>query len=134
MEFQTKQSQGVWWLGEKHRGMTMYSTPRVIGIDEAYIDKHFRLIITDQENKRLLDMIPNNKPETAYCYLRSLENPSAVRVATMDFAPLYAKAVKDMFPCATVVINRFHVIQLVNKHMDAARKKLHDNKIVKKRM
>lgn len=119
---------------KKHHSITMYSTPSVIGIDEAHIDKHFRLIITDPENKRLLDMLPNNKSETVYCYLRSLENPSAVRVATMDFAPLYAKAVKDIFPCATVVIDRFHVIQLVNKHMDAARKKLHDGGIVKKRL
>lgn len=119
---------------KKHHSMTIYSTPRVIGIDEAHIGKHFRLIITDPENKRLLDMLPNNKPETVYCYLRSLENPSTVRVATMDFAPLYAKAVKEIFSCATVVIDRFHVIQLVNKHMDTARKKMHDDGTVKRRL
>lgn len=119
---------------KKHRYMTLYTTPRVIGIDEAHIDKHFRLIITDPEHKRLLDMLPNNKPETVYSYLRSLKNPNIVRVATMDFAPLYAKAVKDIFPFATVVIDRFHVIQLVNRHMDTIRKKMHDDKKIKKRL
>lgn len=79
-------------------------------------------------------MLPNNKPETVYCYLRSLKHPSAIQVATMDFALLYAKAVKDIFPCATVVIDRFHVIQLVNKHMDTARKKMHDDRTVKRRL
>ena len=119
---------------KKHRSMPIYSTPTVIGIDEAHIDSHFRLIITDPEKKRLLDMLPNNKPETVYCYLRSLENPSAVQVATMDFAPLYAKTVKDIFPCATVVIDRFHVIQLVNQHMDAALQKMLDEGTVKSRL
>lgn len=119
---------------KKHKYMALYSTPKVIGIDEAHIDKHFRLIITDPEHKRLLDILPNNKPETVYSYLKSLKNPEIVQVATMDFAPLYAKAAKSVFPFVTVVIDRFHVIQLVNKHMDSIRKRMHNEKIIKKRL
>lgn len=123
---------GDW--AKKHKYMALYSTPKVIGIDEAHIDKHFRLIITDPEHKRLLDILPNNKPETVYSCLKSLKNPEIVQVATMDFAPLYAKAAKSVFPFVTVVIDRFHVIQLVNKHMDSIRKRMHDEKIIKKRL
>lgn len=47
-----------------------YVAPRVLGLDEAHIDKHFRLIVTDTENNKLLDMLPNNQYQTVVKVLR----------------------------------------------------------------
>lgn len=110
----------------KHLYKLQYVAPRVLGLDEAHIDKHFRLIVTDTENNKLLDMLPDNKLPNIVKFLRGFSNPNDVQVVTMDFAPEYAKAVRMSLPFAQVVIDKFHVIQLLNRKMDAVRKQIHN--------
>ena len=42
----------------------------------------------------------------------------------MDFAPGYAKAVEQVLPEALIVIDKFHVVQEVNRCLDNVRKDL----------
>ena len=44
-------------------------TPEILGIDEAHIDDHYRLILTDIKEQKLLDMKPDNKTRTVKAYL-----------------------------------------------------------------
>jgi transposase len=109
-----------------HAYMLRYETPRILGIDEAHIDDEFRLILTDIENKMPLDMLPNNKYATVVKYFKALPNKNRVEAVTMDFFEGYAKAVYKSFPFPPlVIIDRFHVIQLLNRHMDTIRKRVH---------
>lgn len=109
-----------------HAYMLRYETPRILGIDEAHIDDQFRLVLTDIENKMPIEMLPNNKYDTVVRYLKSLPNRNRVEAVTMDFFEGYAKAVKKSFPFPPlVVIDRFHVVQLLNRHMDTIRKRVH---------
>lgn len=96
-------------------------TPEVLGIDEAHIDDHYRLVLTDIVKQRLLDIKPNNHQRTVVSYLRTLD-PSICKCATMDFAPAYAKAVSIVLPKALIVIDKFHVVQEVNRCLDNVRK------------
>jgi transposase len=102
-----------------------YEAPDVLGIDEAHIDKHFRLIVTDIMNKRLLDMLENNSYNTVTRLLTNMPNRGRIKVVTMDFAPVYAKAVKDWLPDAVCVIDKFHVIQDINRKVDKVRISIH---------
>ncbi len=95
-------------------------TPRTLGIDEAHIDDHYRLVLTDVYDQRLLDMKRDNKQSTLKAYLRTLDK-SVCKVATMDFAPSYAKCVSSVIPDTTVVIDKFHVIQEINRCLDRVR-------------
>lgn len=96
-------------------------TPRVLGIDEAHIDDHYRLVLTDVGNRRLIDMKRNNHQTTLKAYLKTLDK-NICKVATMDFAIGYAKAVESVLPGTMVVIDRFHVVQEVNRCVDNVRK------------
>lgn len=98
-------------------------TPPVLGIDEAHIDDHYRLVLTDVTHKKLIDIKKNNHQLTVKAFLRTL-NPSVCRVVTMDFAKGYAYAVKSVLPNALIVIDRFHVVQEVNRCVDNVRKDL----------
>lgn len=111
---------------KRNEQMLCYKAPRVLGLDEAHIDKHFRLIVTDIENRKLLDMLPDNSYNTVTRLLKSLENKESIVVATMDFAPVYAKAVSDVLPKVVIVIDHFHVIQDINKKIDRVRVDLHN--------
>ena len=82
-------------------------TPVILGIDEAHIDDHYRLVLTDIMEQRLLDIKRDNKYRTVAAYLKTLDKNICV-CATMDFAPVYAKAVSDVLPDARIVIDKFH--------------------------
>ena len=95
-------------------------TPRILGIDEAHIDDHYRLVLTDIYDQRLLDIKRDNKASTVKAYLRTLDK-SICKVTTMDFAPAYAKCVKAVLPDATIIIDKFHVVQEINRCLDRVR-------------
>ena len=103
--------------------LTYDYTPEVLGIDEAHIDDHYRLVLTDVKEQRLLDIKPNNALRTVKSYLKTLDS-NVCTCATMDFAPAYAKAVSIVLPKALIVIDKFHVIQDINHCLDNVRKQL----------
>ncbi|MBO6113405.1 MAG: ISL3 family transposase [Lachnospiraceae bacterium] len=106
---------------DTHKELLTYDyTPEVLGLDEAHIDDHFRLVITDIKEQRLLDMKRDNKAPTVKAYLHTLDK-STCKCVTMDFAPAYAKCVKTVLPDALIVIDKFHAIQEVNRCLDRTR-------------
>ena len=106
-------------------------TPEVLGIDEAHIDDHYRLILTDVKEQRLLDMKRNNHLRTVRVYLKTLDK-SVCKCVTMDFAPEYASAVAEVLPSAVVVIDKFHAIQDINRCLDNARRRIQNQYIHEK--
>lgn len=114
------------WTND-HAYMLRYDTPEVMGLDEAHIDDKFRLVVTDNKNKILLDMLPNNKPATVFKFLRDLPAKGNVKAVTMDFFEGYANGVqKSFYPYKPlIVIDKFHAVQLLNRRMDAVRKRVH---------
>lgn len=108
----------------KHDEQLSYSyTPEVLGIDEAHIDDNYRLVLTDVKQQRLLDIKKDNSQRTVKTYLKTLD-PSICKCVTMGFAPVYARAVSDILPDATIVIDKFHVVQEINRCLDNVRKDL----------
>lgn len=71
---------------KKHRYMTLYTTPRVIGIDEAHIDKHFRLIITDPEHNSL--QLSAQPKESEHCKGSNYGLRTAVRKSSKRHLPI----------------------------------------------
>ena len=109
---------------ESHKELLTYDyTPEVLGIDEAHIDDHYRLVLTDIKGQRLLDIKPDNKPKTIKEYLRTI-NPAICKCVTMDFAWGYASAVNSILPDTAIVIDKFHVVQEINRCLDNVRKNL----------
>ena len=100
--------------------LTYDYTPEVLGIDEAHIDKRYRLVLTDIKEQRLLDMKKDSTKRTVKRYLNTLDK-SICKCATMDFAPRYASAVREVLPEALVVIDKFHAVQEVNNCLDKVR-------------
>ena len=106
---------------EEHRSeLTFDYTPEVLGIDEAHIDDHYRLVLTDIKKQRLLDMKKDNHKPTVKKYLKTLDS-NICKCVTMDFAPGYASSVSLILPKATIVVDKFHVIQEINRCLDKVR-------------
>lgn len=108
------------WAKSKEWMLT-FKAPEVLGIDEAHIDNHFRAVIVDTKNNKLLEMLPNNKQEPLIAYFKKMDGINNVSVATMDFCDTYPLAVKAVFPFARIVIDHYHVIQDLNRKMTKER-------------
>lgn len=98
-----------------------------IGIDE--IAKHkghqdFILIITDLKNKRVIDVLPDRKKETLEAYFKEWpeEKRNLIETVAIDLWAPYRSAAESLLPKASIVADRFHVMQNLNKALDECRR------------
>lgn len=103
----------------KHR--LEYTMPKYLGIDEAHLGKWDRFVLTDPENRRLLDITPSNSPEAVIQYFREraekYQDLQNVKYTVMDMNGSYYKLIPQIFPSAIIIIDRFHVVKLLNERL-----------------
>ena len=101
------------------------TAPVALGIDEVYINKKPRAIITDVGNNKVLDMLEDNTKATVVAYLQRMDGKERVQVVTMDMCTTYKFAVQEVLPGAYPIIDKYHVVQAanmaLNKYIVAAR-------------
>lgn len=98
--------------------------PRVLGIDEAHLNKKMRGVFTDTENNKLLDITKDNLKRTVKETIMSMEGYENIEVVTIDMYEGYKNACKELIPNAVVVIDKFHVIQYVIRALEEVRKEV----------
>lgn len=108
------------YIAEHDKGRVV-KAPRVIGIDEAHLNSVMRGVITDIENRELIDILQTNKKKDVKKYIKSLEGYKNIEVATMDMATGYRYAMNELVPDALCIIDKFHVVKLVTKALDRVR-------------
>lgn len=97
--------------------------PRVLGIDEKHVTHHARGVFVDVENGKLLEIAINNKQETMEKTIKSFEcYDTNIKVVTMDMSGGYNTIVQRLLPNAVVVIDKYHVIQALERSVNIAKK------------
>ncbi|WP_051541423.1 ISL3 family transposase, partial [Caldalkalibacillus mannanilyticus] len=95
----------------------------VIGIDEVAVRKghRYETVVTDIQTGMIHQMGPNRDYEATVDLLNSFkEKPPFVVV--MDMWKPFFKACRNSLPKASIVIDKYHVVQKVNLALDAVRK------------
>lgn len=95
--------------------------PRVLGIDEAHLNKVMRGVLTDIENCRLIEMTEDNRKPSIKQAIQSMEGWENIEVVTMDMAKGYRYTINEILPNALVVIDKFHVIQYAQMALNKIR-------------
>jgi len=101
--------------------------PKVLSIDEFRGNTEygkFQCILTDPLKKRVLDILPTFKEEEIYRYLAAFPNRSDVRYFVTDMKKEYAALAKSLFPNASIVIDRFHVVRYCTWALENVRKRV----------
>lgn len=111
------------YIREKDSQHIMYS-PEVLGIDEAHLNGSIRCVLTDINEHLLFEMLPKRDKQTVMNYLDSLPDSNNIKVVTMDMYRPYREAVYECLPDAAIVIDRFHVVKLINDVLSDYRKTL----------
>jgi transposase len=89
-------------------------TPRWLAIDEVYIENQARCVITDPVNQRVIHMLPTNQQQELEIWLLQLPNRHKVEVVTIDMWFPYFGAIQRLLPKAKIVVDRYHVHNLLN--------------------
>lgn len=104
---------------EEQRRQEPPEAPTVLGIDEKHITYEMRGTLVDVENGVLLDMLENNKPQTMQNGIKSLANwDKNIKVVTTDMNNSYISWLPNLLPNATIVVDKFHVIQDIQKKIN----------------
>ena len=100
-------------------------TPRIMGLDEIYLLGQPRAVFTNLETHRIIEILPERKKERIGRYLASLGGKDQVQVTVIDMHRPYLDILHEHFPQAQTVIDKFHVVKLVNEIVDRTRKEIH---------
>jgi transposase len=92
--------------------------PVVLGIDEHTLHKGTRFATTfcDLKNHRVFDVLPGRSEKDLRPFIASLKGRERVRVVCIDLSSPYRHLIKELFPNARIVADRFHVIRIVLHH------------------
>ncbi|OFC70512.1 transposase [Alteromonas confluentis] len=108
------------FLGRWH----CFETPRILGIDELYLNKRYRCILTNIEERTLLDLLATRHQDVVTNYLMKLKDRQKVEIVSMDMWNPYRTAVKTVLPQARIVVDKFHVVRMSNDALEKVRKGL----------
>jgi transposase len=104
-------------------------TPFTLGIDEVSFAEHTLVTtIGNITKRRLKGILPSRRKDDLKKVLHRI--PSSVkpyiREVVIDMCELYARAIKEVLPHSSIVVDHFHVIQDANRRIDEERCILQD--------
>jgi transposase len=108
-------------------------TPIWLGIDEVHLLRNYRCVITDVENKTVIDLLRNRNQDTVIHYLSRFPNRDRIKHVAMDMWNPYRRAVHTVIPDATIIIDKFHVVKMANEALEKIRKANRENITAKER-
>lgn len=100
--------------------------PKRLSLDEFARRKgkgNFATILTDLDTSSLLEVIDSHKSEDIITILKQqpIEMREGVEEVCVDMWGGFPKVIREIFPNAQIVIDRFHVQKLVNKALNKIR-------------
>lgn len=110
-----------------------YAWPRVVGIDEHFFRRsrgyrEFATVFVDYPNKRLREVVLSKNSVELTESLKHIDGRENVNHVIIDLCDPYKKFVKDFFPRAELIADKFHVLRLITPHINRRRKEITGDK------
>jgi len=93
--------------------------PQILGIDEHSLHKKKGRFVTtfcDLKNHKVFDIVEGKSNEALEGFLSRLQGREKVRMVCIDLSSSYRSLIRQWFPKAKIVADRFHVIRIVIYH------------------
>ena len=101
----------------------LFATPRWLGIDEIHLIKP-RCVLTNVEKLTAFDILENRNKQTVATCLARLDHRKSIELVTIDMWRSYRDAVAAVLLDATMVVDKFHVVRMLNAACETVRKAL----------
>lgn len=102
--------------------------PKTIGIDEhgLFKDKkrgarEFATVFVDYQNKRIKEIVEGKSHVNLKKGIAHIDGKENVRNVVIDLSDSYKSFVKDYFPNARIIADKFHVLRLLTPHLNRKR-------------
>jgi len=117
---------------ENNQNLIPFKYPRVLGIDDVYIGRTARCLLTDIEGRRAIELLPRRRIDVVYGFFHQVKGRERTEVITMDMHRPFHSAVIAAFPHAKIVIDTFHVQRYgnlaISRFLEEVRKLLNMSK------
>jgi transposase len=93
------------------------AAPRIISLDEVHISKgkDFAVISDHDGGRAVVELLDRTKGAALAAALRRLGDAGACTAATIDMCHRYRDAIHAALPGATIVVDKFHVLQMARR-------------------
>lgn len=101
--------------------------PKNISFDEFKSTKDTKgsmsFIFTDSQNKRIIDIVENRQLPFLIKYFSKFTKEARAMVETVciDIYTPYISLIKEMFPNAKIILDRFHIVNLLSRALNKTR-------------
>ena len=103
---------------------TTRKLPEVLAIDEFRGNaegERFQCILADPKNRKVVEILPNRRHEMIRHYLGKFSNKKDVRFVVMDMTGGYRKLMKELFPRATIIVDKYHYVRQITYAIERVR-------------
>lgn len=101
-------------------------TPTKLGIDEIYLAKKPRCILTNIEERTIVDLLSNRTKKTVQSRLLRFPGRQHIEFVCSDMWVPYKEAARAALPQAQFVVDKFHVVKMANTSLEKVRKSLRE--------
>lgn len=112
------------WLSTRYRAIDLGDV-RYLGIDEFSLKKRhtYMTVFVDLQTGRVLHAVEGTSKEAVSPFLRIMaKKAKKLKAVAMDMSTSYTRAVKEHLPDVPIVFDRYHVMALINRQIDALRR------------
>ena len=99
-----------------------FATPKWLGIDEVHLLHAARGVLTNIDQRALIDILPNRNQDTMARRIQLMTDRDRVEVMAMDMWAPYRRVAANLLPQATVVIDKWHVTKYADLGLEKIRK------------
>lgn len=101
-----------------------FETPEKLGIDEVHLLGTSRGVMSNVDERTLIEMLPNRNKRTIIKYFSRIPDRKQVKIVCMDMWRVYREIVETLMPDADIVIDKFHVVRMANDAVEHVRKQI----------
>jgi transposase len=103
---------------EREQKKQCIPTPEVLGIDDVYIEKKARCVMTDIKKKRFFGLYKNIDAFNVEQYLIDIKNKEIIKVVTMDMSRAFRCAVRKILGNVIIVVDKYHIQRMSKGAVD----------------
>ena len=98
--------------------------PQVLAIDEFKGNaegEKFQCILADPKNHKVIDILPNRRHDMIRHHIMRFSNRKEVKLVVMDMTGGYRKLMKELFPHAKIIVDKYHYVRQIGFALERIR-------------
>lgn len=107
--------------------------PSVLGIDEHFFSRRkgfteFTTVFCDLKRRRLFEMCLGKDKKSIIEQIKHIPGRENVKVVVIDMSNGYRSLIKEFFPNAIIIADKFHMLRLITPALLKVRKNIHGHR------